>query len=152
MTIFSKITDNSIMTTIVTYTRGKGFKFIQAHTPPTASKVRPGSSLVCMYRYPSGDYGAKLLSELFQDQLVSGYYELTCADVWELYSHWRRAYASGYDHSEIFNAYGVRLPNPFVPARQTPSFDIRLGHCITCDITARRLIGTDTSPFTPASP
>ena len=87
MTLFSKITDNSIMTTIITYTKGRGFKFIQAHTPPSPGKIKGLSVLVCMYRYPNGDYGTTELRELFRDQLIDGYYDLTNEDVWELYTN-----------------------------------------------------------------
>ena len=149
MSLFSKVTSNTIMTTSIIFTKGKGFKFMECHAPPTASKIKSPAILICMYRYPNGDYGVPILRELFQDQFDSdtGYYKLTADDVWELYTNWRRAYASGYDHSEIFNAYGIRLPNPFINSESTPTFDIRLGHVITCDITARRLIGSGSSPF-----
>ena len=145
----------------VLYSPKHGFQFEQSHYT-YCGNVRARKSLVDtdglhvvgMWRFPAGthsvvEYMAKFHSAFNAE---TGYYELTRNDVWELYTAWRKAYASGYDCSLMFNVFGVPVQNPLIPAARQLTFDIRLGTAISADRTARMFIGTGRGRFSPQSP
>ena len=157
--LFSKMTNNNVKTlTILYYPQHGAFGFIESHVPPhRGRKIGTASAVtVCSYRYPSGEYGLEWVRENILNKTMcvpSGDVDGLCFPsrdlVWELYANWRRAFASGYDCSEIFNIHGIDLPNPMIAASHHMTFDIRLGACIVADRRARALIGSGGSRFLP---
>ena len=154
--IFSKNYNNNVMVTAILYYPGINvFRIIESHVMPQPQQhVRDAvtPTIMCAYRYPTGDYGATDLREQMDEYRVEGtdmYEEVPRCMIFELYTNWRRAGASGYDCSRIFNYYGVRLPNPLIRAESQPTFDIRLGHYIMEDVLARDLIGNSVLPYSP---
>lgn len=154
--LFSKMTNNNVKTlTILYYPQYGAFDFVESHVPPhRGRKIGTASAVtVCSYRYPSGEYGMEWVSENILNKITCQNVQGLCFpsrdDVWQLYANWRRAFASGYDCSEIFNIHGVDLPNPLIHAEQHLTFDIRLGACIMADRRARPLIGSGGSRFLP---
>jgi len=150
--LFSRAVDRNVMVTKVIFVPGSGFTFTQSHFGGTGTAEKSGF-IVGMWRYPTGAYGAVSLMTKFLPRLTTaGYYNLTRDDVWYLYSNWRRAMVSGYDASDIFNVYGVQLPNPLIPSERQLSFDIRLGAGIDMDRRARNCIGAGTAKYSPRPP
>jgi hypothetical protein len=145
MTLFSKVTDKNVKVTALWCIPEVGFIFTEAHTVVRPSKYK-NAYMVCSWRYPAGKHSAADV----RGESESGVFKLCREEMWEIYTIYRRAYASGYETSEIFNFYGVDLPNQHISSSCNSAhmtFDIRLGHAIYLDFLASRYVGGGLSSF-----